>query len=56
MSVLISLLIFCIVVGLILWLISYLPLPAPWGMVVRVIAVVIALLYLLERMGMVSRF
>jgi hypothetical protein len=46
MSILISILIFCIVAGLIWYLISLLPLPAPFGQVVRVVLIVIAVLWL----------
>ena len=49
MAMLVPILIFCLVVGLILWLIDYLPLPAPFGMVVRVVIVVLAIVWLIER-------
>lgn len=54
MSLLVSLLVFCIVIGLILWLINYLPLPAPFGMIARVVIVLLALVWLVERMGLLS--
>lgn len=49
METLIALLVFCLVVGVALWLIGLLPLPSPFGMIARVVIVIIALVYLLER-------
>ena len=48
MEILISLLIFCVVLGLIWWLIGLLPLPAPFGMIVRVVFVIICILGLIS--------
>ena len=47
MSVLISILVFCIVAGLIWYLVGLLPLPAPFGEVVRVVLIIIAILWLI---------
>lgn len=50
----IALLIFIVVVaiiaGLVLWLISLLPLQAPWGQVARVGVIIIAVLVILSRL------
>lgn len=50
---LISLLILCVVVGiiawLVLWLIDTLPLPAPFGQIARVLIIIIAVLIILYR-------
>ena len=48
---LIGLLVFCIVVGLVIWLIGMLPLTPPWNIIVRVLVVIIALIYLLQGFG-----
>jgi hypothetical protein len=51
---LIGLLVAVVVVGLIVWLIeTVIPLPPPFGLVVRVIGVIIVLVLLLEVLGLV---
>jgi len=52
---LISLLIFCVVAALIWYLIGLLPLPAPFGTVVRVVLILIAIIWLVERLGVFGR-
>ncbi|MEO7133354.1 MAG: hypothetical protein ABI024_03960 [Vicinamibacterales bacterium] len=54
LNLLISLLVFALVAGLIFYLIGQIPLPAPWSMVVRVLAVVICIVLLLSMLGGVS--
>jgi hypothetical protein len=46
-DLLVSLLVVCIVFGLIYWVIEQLPLPAPFGNIARVIVVVIGCIILL---------
>ena len=46
-SVLITLLVMCLIFGVCWWIIGLLPLPAPFGQVVRVVVVVIFLIWLL---------
>ena len=48
MDPLIGLLIAVIVIGLLIWLIRMLPLPEPWGVIAQVIAIIIAILYLIR--------
>jgi hypothetical protein len=49
---LISLLIGVIVIGLLYWLVSLIPLPAPFPTVVKVIAIIILVLYVLQAFGL----
>ena len=46
-TLLISLLIGCLILGVVWWIISLIPLPPPFGQVVQVVVVVIALLWLI---------
>lgn len=55
-SLLISLIIFCLVVGIVIWLVRMLPIPAPFGNIVVVLIVLVALLLFLERVGFLGRF
>lgn len=48
---LMGLLVMVIVCGLLLWLVQQLPLPAPFGLIARVLIVLIAILYLLSGIG-----
>ncbi len=48
---LISLLIFIIILGLIVWVIGLLPLPDPFKTIAYVVVVVFVLIYLLEVLG-----
>jgi hypothetical protein len=57
MSFLFSILVMVIVLGLIYWLITMLPLPAPFKQIATVLVVVICLLYLLSLLfGMAPPF
>lgn len=47
MGLLYSLLVFCIVMGLIYWLVTVLPIPEPFKKIAIVIVIVICILYLL---------
>ena len=46
-SVLITILVLCIVFGLLWWIVSLLPLPAPFGQVARVVVAVLFLIIIL---------
>lgn len=46
-SILITLLVVCIVAAVVFWIISLLPLPAPWGRVAQAIVGLILLIWLL---------
>jgi hypothetical protein len=50
-SLLISLLIFCLIAGLIWWVVGLLPLPPPFRTVLMVVLAVIFIIYLLETLG-----
>jgi len=47
LNLLLTLLVAAVVLGLIFWLLEMLPLPAPWGGAVRVIAILICLVVLI---------
>jgi hypothetical protein len=47
LSILVTLLIVCLIFGVVYWIISLIPLPAPFGRVAQVIVAVIFLIYLL---------
>jgi hypothetical protein len=49
-SLLVSLLIICLVAGLVLWIISLIPLPPPWGRVAQAIVALIILIVLINWM------
>jgi len=49
---LISLLVAVIIIGLIFWVLSMLPLPQPWANIAKVILVVIVLIWLLSFTGL----
>lgn len=51
MSILITILIFCLIASLVWYLVNLLPLPAPFGMIVRVVLILIAIIWLVERLG-----
>ena len=53
MNVLISLIIYLVVFGLIWWLISMLPLPAPVAQVVRVLFIILLILIVLSVFGII---
>lgn len=54
MSLLIALLVFCLIASLIWYLVGILPLPAPFGTVVRVVLILLAIVWLVERFGLLS--
>ena len=54
MSVIVSLIIYLIVLGLIYWLVRMLPLPAPFGMIIRILFVLLAVLACLSLLGVVG--
>ena len=51
MNVIISLIIYLIVFGLIWWVISLLPLPAPVGLIVRVLFTIMLIIIILSAVG-----
>jgi hypothetical protein len=53
MPVLFQLLVIVIIFGLIFWCISFLPIPAPFNIIVQVICVLIAIIFLLDLLGVV---
>ena len=50
-SILISLIILCLVVGIIFWLLTLLPVPQPFMNVIKVCVVLIFLIYILGMFG-----
>lgn len=48
---LISLIVFLVILGLVYWLVSLIPLPAPFGTIIKVIFIIIAILYVLQALG-----
>jgi hypothetical protein len=46
-SILVTILVMCIIFGLLYWLISIIPLPAPFGQVARVVLAVIFVIWLI---------
>jgi phosphoglycerol transferase MdoB-like AlkP superfamily enzyme len=54
MSVIITLIVYLIVLALVYWLVSLLPLPAPFGLIVRVLFVLLAILVVLSAFGIVD--
>ena len=54
MSIIVSLIIYLIVLGLIYWLVRMLPLPAPFGLIIRSLFVLRAVLACLSLLGVVN--
>lgn len=50
-SLLITLIIICCVIGVLIWCVRMLPIPAPFGNIVIVLIVLIALVWLLSQVG-----
>jgi hypothetical protein len=48
---LITLLLYLVVLGLVYWLITRLPLPAPFGLIVQVVFVIIVIVVLFDLLG-----
>ena len=46
-SILVTILVMCIIFGLIWWILSVIPLPAPFGQIARVVCVVIFCIWLI---------
>jgi len=53
-SFLITLIIFLIVVGCLIWIVRVLPLPAPFPMILQVLIILVALLWLLNGLGVLG--
>ncbi|MDC8756998.1 Thivi_2564 family membrane protein [Janthinobacterium fluminis] len=53
MHVIISLIIYLVVLGLIWWLVSMLPLPAPVAQIVRVLFIILLILVILSVFGII---
>lgn len=56
MSILINLIILLIVLGLLWWLVSLLPIPAPFNQIIMVLFILIAILAVLSLTGIVPGF
>ena len=54
MSILITLILWLIVIGLLYWLVSLIPLPAPFGQIVMVAFILLAVLAVLSAFGIVG--
>ena len=54
MSVIITLIVYLIVLGLLYWLVSLIPLPDPFGQIERVLFIILAVLVVLSAFGVVS--
>ena len=54
MSIVITLIVYLIVLGLIYWLVSLIPLPAPFGQIVQVLFVLLAVLVVLSAFGIIG--
>lgn len=55
-SLLIAILIAALICGLIVWVTTIVPIPSPWGQVIRVCVVVIFIIYLLRLLLPMARF
>lgn len=53
-QILISLLVFIVVIGIVFYILSLLPLPAPWLNIARAIVALIVLLILLNYLGVLG--
>lgn len=53
MEIIVSLIISLIVLGLIWWLVSFIPLPEPFGQIVRVLFIILAVFVVLSAFGIV---
>ncbi|MDB5937105.1 MAG: hypothetical protein JWQ01_4449 [Massilia sp.] len=53
MNVLISLIVYLVIFGLIWWLVSLLPLPAPVAQIVRVLFIILLILIVLSVFGII---
>ena len=54
MALITTLIVYLIVIGLVYWLVSFLPLPAPFGTMVRVLFIVLAVLAVLSAFGIIG--
>ncbi len=54
MSIIITLIFYLIVLGLLYWLVSLIPLPDPFGRIVQVLFIILAVLVVLSAFGIVS--
>lgn len=52
---LITLIVYLIVLGLIYWLVSLIPLPSPFGQIVRVLFILVAVVAVLSAFGVMPR-
>lgn len=53
MDLIINLIVYLVVLGLIWWLVSLLPLPAPVGQIVRVLFIILLILIILSVFGII---
>jgi hypothetical protein len=56
MTIIVNLIVWCVVLGLIWYLVSLLPLPAPVQLVIQVLFIVLLILVVLSVFGVVSGF
>ena len=54
MTIIITLIVYLIVLGLLYWLVSLIPLPAPFGQLVQVLFVILAVLVVLSAFGIIG--
>ena len=54
MAIITTLIVYLIVLGLIYWLISFLPLPDPFASIIRVLFVILAVLAVLSAFGIIG--
>ena len=53
MGILINLIVYLVIFGLIWWLVSLLPLPAPVGQIVRILFIILLILIVLSVFGII---
>ena len=51
MAIITTLIVYLIVLGLVYWLVSLLPLPEPFGMIIKVLFVILAIVAVLSAFG-----
>lgn len=54
MSIIVTLIVYVIVLGLLWWLVSLLPIPAPFGQIVQVLFVLLAIVAVLSAFGVIG--
>ena len=54
MSIIITLIVYLAVLGLVYYLVSLLPLPAPFGQIINVLFIILAIVVVLSAFGIIS--